>query len=411
MAARRDPRGLSRASTASRIRATLTRSRRGAGWLLAVTTAATLGGRWSMADAGPAATRPGRDSTACDQAVMRVPIDGHTQKTYGAALGDGFAVYARSTPGLPPASRPLRLFDTNTCQARILASGAYASNPFVHGHEIIWDDLRNLSQPAPFHCSDLYRQSIDHPGAMRLTRDPRCELGPRTNGRFDLFRRHIRPEIRAPSALVLRERATNREIELAPAAARVEAYDISDRYVVWAAHTGAAGRDLLYRDLHTGQSGRIEGKASAHRVQAAGSYITWTESDRPPGPPYRLWVRHMPSGRQHLLAHHDASVSRGVIDGDLVAWNTAPYSGQPARRRPPSHIRLHDLRTGVTRDLTRTPDTLRIVRMRFPWLLLVRQVNPASRLMNDYFIVHLGRLGIFSATGHLLAGHGVMVPP
>jgi hypothetical protein len=209
--------------------------------------------------------------------------------------------------------------------------------------------------------------------------------------------------------------ATGDTTELAPYHSQVGYLDLSERYAVWNQYTGdpqSTGRDVYYHDLETGTTHHVDLSYAGYQydLTAWGRYIVWVGSDTYTFPPWHLMAYDIETGDSTLLLGDERGPPIAWMHGSLVAYTTTRYRTDTDITNRPADVELYDLSTGVTRRLTTWPSNLRANRIFHPWLLII-DVLGVSQGMNDWYLAHLGRLGVTDAEGHLVPGEPVLEPP
>jgi hypothetical protein len=380
------------------------------------------------ADAGPDAARgdarpeagPGPDADAgpwpdatqhdfCDQPFFKLPIDGQSQITLGIDLDSSRVAWTFHDTS-PGTRGDIHALDLSSCVERVITQGALAGNLRIHGDEVIHDDIDDATAAA--FCSDLYTVTWAGGSRQRLTSTPQCEGEPRTNGQHVIFRRL--ETIDDAASLRLWDRQTDAQVELSPAEANIESFDLNDRYAVWLAYTQdplSVGRDLFYRDLSAGESFHVDSTYDRWQLftQLWEDWVIVKGGDNWLESPFFVELINLATQEERSLLEGDYAGGIPRIDSGLVTYHTSANSG--TEYSFPSDIVLYEIASDTGRRLTTEPGYLALIRFSYPYLLMLRFLNLGDTFMNDFYVANLVALGITDGMGQLIPGDPVIDPP
>jgi hypothetical protein len=371
------------------------------------------------ADAGPpdAGQKPdGVQHDYCGQPFFKLHIGGEDEDLWGYSLSGDRLAYNLSPSG-GQLVFDLYLLELDTCVEYQLTDGARATTAFIHGDEILWSENRD-SRPDPddYYCKDIYRYDLTLWREEQLTNHPLCEWTPVTNGDHIAFSRSTDVGGDAPREYLLWNRSRGTDIRFADPGAQAGQFDLSARWLAWSGYTQLAtsiGKDVFVKDLSTGVDTHIETSAGyyCYVVRLDGEYLTYTCSEYWLDFPYHLFLRHLPTGEELELDGAEADVdgiTHGAIHDGIVAWSTTKHMASPDITNPVYDVELYDIETGIYRRLTTAQSKLRISEIQLPWATFTRHIGPDEF---EYYVGHLGRLGVLDADGRLIEGGPVLDPP
>jgi hypothetical protein len=365
-----------------------------------------------LPDAGPRPDAIVHDY--CGEAFFKLHIGGESEEIYGYSLSGSRLAYNR-VPRFTIAF-DLYVLELDTCTEYRLTRGARATSAFILGSGILWSENRESSPAPDYHCMDIYRYDLELWREEQLTDHPLCEWNPETNGRFIAYERSTAEGGDSPRENLLWDMVAGTELQYAEPGAQAGYYELSERWLAWSGYTQLAtsiGKDVFVRDLETGEETHIENSAQyyCYDVRLDGDYLTYACSEYWVEAPYYLFLRHLPTGEELHLdgAETDTGgISHGAIHSGIVAWNTTKHIANPDLISDISDIELYDIETGIFRRLTTVESGLRAALLQPPWLACQRRL-PGQ--IYEYYVAHLGRLGVLDDNGRLIPGDGVLGPP
>lgn len=352
----------------------------------------------------------------CDQPFFKLHIGGEDEGVWGFSLSGSRLSYNLSPSG-GQLIFDLYVFELDTCFEYQLTEGARGTSAWIHGNEVLWSEDRDArTDPNDYHCKDIYRYDLAAWREDQLTDHPYCEWNPRTNGRHIAFERSTETGGDAPRENLLWDREEGTVIRYAEPGAQAAHYDLSSRWLAWSGYTQLAtsvGKDVFVRDLQTGLDAHLQTSTGyyCYGVQLDGDYLTFACSEYWLSHPFHLFLRHLPTGEELHLdgAEQDTGwITHGPIDSGIVAWSTTKRIENPDLIAKVSEVELYDIETGIYRRLTTAPSMMRIVDIQVPWVTFGRYLSPD---VIEYYVGHLGRLGVLDADGRLIEGGGVLDPP
>ncbi|MDY0003117.1 MAG: hypothetical protein RBU30_17590, partial [Polyangia bacterium] len=204
--------------------------------------------------------------------------------------------------------------------------------------------------------------------------------------------------------------------ELAPTDALVESFELSERYLVWAAYVQdpdpqSQGRTVLYKDLETGEVTAVEASKPRlqYHVRTHGDYILWEGGDVYLEPPSHLMLHHIPTGDSTIITELEGTNPLGDVHGRVVALSTTHYRTDGQLTFWPSDVALYDIDSEVMRRVTVQSGYLRAMRLSDQHLLVAEFTGPSPQSWN-WYLLDLRQLGLVDEEGHVLEGEPVFDP-
>ncbi|MDY0004095.1 MAG: hypothetical protein RBU30_22545 [Polyangia bacterium] len=345
----------------------------------------------------------------CDEPFFKLPIDGVNERTGGIAMQGGRVVWSKQKQPSDHLLGEVYLLDLETCVEHQLTVDTQAGWVHIHGNDVVWDDRKDDRQ---VWCSEIRHHDLATGIEERLTETSQCELEPKTNGRHVAYRR-LETITDAPSLRLL-DRQTGIDIELSPDWTNIESFDLNDRYVVWVAYTQdplSVGRDVFYHDLATSETHHIDATYQRYQywVFLWEDWVTIRGNDAHLSGPKHLALYSLVTNEERTIIEDDFSVGSGPIQDGKVLFSTSMYSGSTLLF--PSDIEIYSLANDTYRRLTTSDGMIAPIAISPPYLLMIRFLGLPDRFQNDYYIANLETLGVLDASGMLLPGDPVIVPP
>jgi hypothetical protein len=349
----------------------------------------------------------------CDQAFIKLPIDGSLVEFAGADVwGDRVVVSLYKGLG-----RNIHLFDLAGCNEYRLTDRAMAFGPTLHESSVFWIDETKPEDLPPTYRTTTYRYDLDDWMVEPLFA---LEFGTsqiQSNGAVAAFSQSGDESISSYS-LNLYDLETGIVEQIVPPigpapAYKVDSFSINDHWLVFTAFSnapGAEGRDVFVHDLNTSVTTHVESTLAERQnlVKVWGEYAVWSNSIYASAPPHTLVLYHLLTGNEQVIVEDDGSATMGLIHRNLVAYTTDRY--QTGYHMYPADIEVYDIETGAYRRITTFPSDLRAIRLYYPWLLAIDYLEITSS-HQDFYVINLERLGITDVTGHVLEGDPVLEPP
>jgi hypothetical protein len=345
----------------------------------------------------------------CDEPYFKLPIDGQTEYTSNVAIQGGRVAISKR-PANELMSQSIYVLDLESCLSKQITQGFRTNFVSIMGDEVVWDDFKDYEYGV--NCTDLYRHDLTTAVTEPVTQTPYCETDARTNGRHIVFQQL--DTLIDPRSLHVLDRQTDLDLELAPVGTSINSYDLNDRYVVWAGYTGEAtsiGRDVFWHDLASGETNHIDATYPRYQewVFVWEDWVTIRGTDAYQTGPSYLEVYRLSTQETIPIVADDSAVSAGWIQGGLVFYNTSAYTG--TANLNPSDIEVFSVDSLTTRRLTTTDSNLRVTAVALPFLVIIHRLFLTDRFQNDYYLANLEALGVLDASGVLIPGDPVIIPP